>query len=886
MTNCRRSTTRSRRCSRTSSSTTCCRPAGTFADLKHLKGRGGTNVALDYHLRRGDVDAALAGADHVFEHTFKTQQCLHLPFEPFVSIAEPGDNRLTIHTANQSPSFVRIEIARLFGWPENRVRVKVPYLGGGFGAKVYIKLEALVAALAMLVRRPVKIALTMEEQFYMITKHPTTFRIKSGVSKDGRLVARACEVFWNGGAYADIGPRVAQKSGFTAPGPYDIDNVSIDSYELYTNRTPAGALRGFGVPQLVWAYECHTDLIARELGIDPVEFRRKNILREGRPQASGTVLQDAAIAEVLDALAARMGWNAPFDRGTGTLRRGRGIAIGFKASISPTTSVAIVNISADGSTTLYTSTVDMGQGSDTAFAQIVGEVLDVNAEAVRIVHPDTDVTPYDMGTLGSRSLYHMGNAVRLAAEDARAKLRALAAEAGLPEGTNYPPAEVFKKRYGMQAGNVIGTASFVPSYKSPDAQTGLSDNVTPFWMVGGAGVEVEVDTETGHVRILRLVNAADCGKPINPGVARTQLSGAAIMQLGFTLSEAMQLDGGQVTNASLADYKIPGIGDIPPMENELVAAEQHSGPFGAKGLGESGTFGVSPAIANAIHDAVGVRIVELPITAEAVLRALARARRPPAGRRMIGRMMSARTINFTLNGEAVSDRDRAAPQSGRAVAALRSVRRARKLRPGTVRLLHRAGRRHGGVRLPLFRGLGRRQERHDRRASRCRRRAVQGAAGFHRLRRVPVRLLHARLRADDASIAQRASGPERRRNPPLSRRQSLPLRRLSGNHRGGEARGEGDGLNSAAVSALRPSPEIAVCSGQNRRPWRIRHKAAVPDCRRGYANKAATNPPIWRGPPNPASTTVRSHGREILARRTNLRDNRPARSTKCLRAAR
>jgi len=607
------------------------RPAGTFADLKHLQGRKGTNVALDYHLRRGDADKAFATAPRVFEHTFKTQQCLHLPFEPHVAVAEPGDGRLTIYTSNQTPSFIRIEIARLFGWPENRVRVKVPYLGGGYGAKVYVKLEALVAALAMLVHRPVKIALTMEEQFYMITKHPTTFRIKSGVDSDGRVIARACKVYWNGGAYADIGPRVTQKSGFTAAGPYDIDNVSIDSYALYTNRTPAGALRGFGVPQLVWAYESHTDLIARELGIDAVEFRLRNILRDGRPQASGTVLKDAAIGEVLHALASRIGWNAPFNRGSGALRRGRGIAIGFKASISPTTSVAVVNVSADGSVYLYKSTVDMGQGSDTALAQIVGEVLDVKAEDVRVVAPDTDVTPYDMGTLGSRSLFHMGNAVRLAAEDARAKLRALAAEAGLPAGTNYPAAEIFKKRYGMQAGNVIGTASFMPSYTPPDAKTGLSDNVTPFWMVGGAAAEVEVDTETGQVRILRLINAADCGKPINPAVARTQLSGAAIMQLGFTLYEAMQLEGGQVTNASLADYKIPGIGDIPPMETEFVAAEQHSGPFGAKGLGESGTFGVSPAIANAIDDAVGVRIMELPITAEAVLRALRAKNGRPLG---------------------------------------------------------------------------------------------------------------------------------------------------------------------------------------------------------------------------------------------------------------
>src|SRR5215813_12542620 len=303
------------------------KPAGTFPDLKHLEGRRNTNVALDFHLLRGDVEAAFAAADHVVEHTFRTQQVLHLPLEPFVSVAEPTGRSLTIHTSSQTPSFVRGEIARLLGWPESRVRVKVPHLGGGFGAKVYVKLEALVAALALLARRPVKIALTMEEQFYTITKHGTTLYIKSGVTKDGKLLARQCEVFWNGGAYADIGPRVTQKSGFTAPGPYDIDNVKIDSYELYTNRPPAGALRGFGIPQLVWAYESHTDLIARALAIDPVEFRRNNILREGRQQATGTAMKDAAIAEVLDAIAARMNWSAPFDRGSGRLRRGRGIAI-------------------------------------------------------------------------------------------------------------------------------------------------------------------------------------------------------------------------------------------------------------------------------------------------------------------------------------------------------------------------------------------------------------------------------------------------------------------------------------------------------------------------------------------------------------------------------
>jgi CO/xanthine dehydrogenase Mo-binding subunit len=264
----------------------------------------------------------------------------------------------------------------------------------------------------------------------------------------------------------------------------------------------------------------------------------------------------------------------------------------------------------------------MGQGSDTAMAQIVGEVLNVPAETVTIVHPDTDVTPYDMATLGSRSTYHMGHAVRLAAEDARAKVAALATELGLPAGSNVPTAELFRRKYGMQAGNIVGTGNYKPDYIPPDGD-GLTANATPFWMVAGSGVEIEVDTETGHVRITRLINVADVGKPINPKIVETQLSGAALMQLGFSMFEKMHLDGGQVTNASLADYKIPGIHDLPSvMENEAVDTYQSNGPFGAKGVGELATFGVSPAIANAIDDAIGVRLTELPLTAESVLRAL------------------------------------------------------------------------------------------------------------------------------------------------------------------------------------------------------------------------------------------------------------------------
>ena len=291
--------------------------------------------------------------------------------------------------------------------------------------------------------------------------------------------------------------------------------------------------------------------------------------------------------------------------------------------ISPTTSVANVTIAGDGSTTLFCGTVDMGQGSDTAMAQMVGEVLNIPTESVKVVQRDTDVTPYDMGTLGSRSLFHMGHAVRLAAEEARDKIKALAREVGEPEGSNIPLAELFKKKYGMQAGNIVGTGIYKPDYVPPDPTTGLTPNATPFWMCAAAGAEVEVDTETGQVKIARLINVVDCGRPVNPKIVETQISGASLMQLGFTLFEKMHLDAGQVTNASLADYKIPGILDIPTvMENEAVDAHQSNGPFGAKGVGETATFCVSPAIANAIADACGVRLTELPLNAEAVFRAL------------------------------------------------------------------------------------------------------------------------------------------------------------------------------------------------------------------------------------------------------------------------
>ena len=370
---------------------------------------------------------------------------LHLPFEPHASIADYKDTGVTLYTASQGPSFVRTEIARLLGWPENKVRIKVPYLGSGYGAKLYIKLEALALALSMIARRPVKVALTFEELFYQITKHPSTFRIKSGVDKDGKIVARKCEVFWNGGAYADIGPRVTQKSGLTASGPYEIDNVWINSYALYTNVTPAGALRGFGVPQLVWAYESHTDMMARALKLDPVEFRRKNLLREGRPHATGTILKDAAVEKVMDSVLERMNWSKPFDKGTGVVKRGRGFGIAIKAVITPTTSVAIVNVSGrrlghallrhrrHGPGLGYRDGADGRRNAQHPGGNRAGGAARHRRDALRHGH----------ARLALAVPHGPRGATRRRARSRQ--LKALAREVGEPEGSNIPVARAFRR---------------------------------------------------------------------------------------------------------------------------------------------------------------------------------------------------------------------------------------------------------------------------------------------------------------------------------------------------------------------------------------------------------------------------------------------------------
>ena len=404
------------------------KPSGAFADLAHLAGRAATNVCYHYKLRRGDVEAAFRGAPHVFEDTFTSPPVQHVPLETHCALAWVEDSALVVWSTTQTPSFVRQELAGMLGLPLNRVRVRVPYLGGGYGAKMYDKLEPVTALLAWITRRPVRLILTREEEFVTTTKHGVVARIRSAWTTDAQLLGMQAEVYWDTGAYADIGPRIAGKSGMAALGPYRITNARIDSYCVYTNKPPAGAYRGFGVPQVVWAHESHLGRVARELEQDPVELRRRLLLRDGDPYVTGAPVRNEGIRPCLERVVAELGGGSARGSDDGRRAVGVGVACAMKAVLTPSISGAIVQMNSDASVTVLTSTVEMGQGAETILAQIVAEELTVPDERIRVVQPDTDVTPYDTITAGSRSTYHMGNAVRLAAREVRRQIIAAAAD--------------------------------------------------------------------------------------------------------------------------------------------------------------------------------------------------------------------------------------------------------------------------------------------------------------------------------------------------------------------------------------------------------------------------------------------------------------------------
>ncbi len=503
-----------------------------------------------------------------------------------------------------------------------------------------MKVEPLCIALAMKEKnnRPIKITLTREEEFHAtsVVRHPSVIKIKAGVRRDGAIMAWKSKAVFDTGAYADAGPVLARSAGMAGSGPYKIPNIWKDAYTVYTNKTIAGAFRGFGVPQLMWAIDSQIDILAEGIGMDPVEFRLKNALEEGSVSVTGQILNSVGIKECIQKAAKGIGWG----KRTGK-NRGKGIGTLYKMTQTPSSSAAFVKMSEDGSVEVLSSTVDMGQGSNTVLAQIAAEELGVSVKNVKMVSPDTDVTPYDHGTASSRSTFHMGNAVKQAAADAKKQLFELAAEQleanpedleardgfifikGVP-GKRTPISEI---RMGVTYGKgkpIVGRGTFsVPDATPLDQETGQGALPSVFWLYGAQAAEVEVDTTTGKVEVLKIVAAHDCGRVINPMNCTQQIEGALVQGIGHTLMEELVVQEGKVLNPNFRDYKLlTSLDDATEVTSIFVETNHERGPYGAKGVGEPVLAPTAPAIGNAICDAIGVRIKDLPITPEKILKAL------------------------------------------------------------------------------------------------------------------------------------------------------------------------------------------------------------------------------------------------------------------------
>ena len=591
----------------------------------------GTNICYYLTFGRESVEKGFTKADHVFEDTFRFQKVQHYSLEAHNNVAYYDGEKLTVWASCQDPFTLRDHLSGIFKLPLSRVRVIVPYVGGGYGGKLYVKAEPISAALSWMTRRPVKLELSINESFKTITRHPARVTVKTGVTKDGKLIARDCQVYMDTGAYADAGPRVTQKAAYRALGPYRIPYAKVEAYGVYTNTVPAGAFRGFGALQVTWAYESQMDMIAERLGLDPLEFRLRNLLKKGDIYTAGDTPVDCDLAEGLLKVADAIRWREK----NSLPNRAKGISCCIKdAGGTYKVAGATVKMSSDGSAVLLTGTVEIGQGPRTALSQVVAEELSLPLEQITVAQLDTDVTPYDISTSASSSMVVMGTAVLRAAQDVRKQLLQCASKVLKQKVENLTlhnghvvfgerPAISFSKVivdfFGSKAGEIIGKGLYKDK-RNPKAVLG---STTTFWEVGWGGVEVEVDPDTGVIHVLNYVSACDAGKAINPEQCIGQDEGAVLFGIGHTLMEEMVYEDGQLLNGNLVDYRVPRFADVPAkLDTILIENGNGPGPFGSKGIGEGGLLPVASAVANAVARAVGVRIQELPLTPPRVWRAL------------------------------------------------------------------------------------------------------------------------------------------------------------------------------------------------------------------------------------------------------------------------
>ncbi len=593
-------------------------------------------------IAEGNADAAWAECDVIVEGVYETQAQHHTYLEPCGALAEPDrSGRVTVWSACQSVHLTQQRVAEWIGVPMAKVRAVVPRIGGGFGGKGSPSVQPIAAALALKTGKPVKLVLTRTEDFeYMRSRHPARIRMKTGAKTDGTLIAREYEAVLDCGAYADDSPAVVSIAALFGRGPYRIPNLKGRADGVYTNKLRAGAFRGFGNPQISFAGESQIDELAARLGMDPLALRLKNAMQPGDTFAGGQTVPSCAMVECLERLGEAVAEAAPAP--------GKRRGVGFAAFSHPCGLLATganVELRTDGSVALNTGVVDIGQGSDTALAQICAESLKLPIEQVSFASPDTDSSPYNWKTAASRVTYMAGRAVLSASNQVRDKIIDAAAEMlecaavdlelapggvvrlkGVP-GRELPFAAIAGRSHYVAGGPIAGAGSLMFDGERMDPKRALVEGFAfsnlGVYTFGAQAAEVEIDEVTGQVQVVRAWSAHDVGRAINPAMIEGQVEGGFVQGMGYALSEEMVWDDGRLANPSLMDYKIPGVHEAPEEIHTIIVEDpEPTGPFGAKGVGEPPLIGAAPAIANAIANAAGIRLRALPMTPERVLDAL------------------------------------------------------------------------------------------------------------------------------------------------------------------------------------------------------------------------------------------------------------------------
>lgn len=618
-----------------------------------------TNIPNHFKLRKGDVDKGFGESDFIIENKFYVPQILHVPMETHAVIAKWGTgDKIKIWSSAQSPYTLRNLFSIALNVPIQNIDVTIPYIGGGFGGKAGIHLEPLVALLSKAAKgKPVKLVATREEEISTLPcRQGLTARIKTGVKKSGKIVAEEIEYLWDAGAYADYGVNITRATGYSGAGPYEIDNVKLDSKTVYTNHLFGTAYRGFGHAEIFWAIERQMELIAKKIGMDSLEFRLKNLLRPGAITITGEPIheQSGNVIKCIQTVADRIEWGKPkseeekaLEKETGKYR-GKGIAVLHKAPAMPSNAAtsAIVQMNEDGSVRFNVSGVDMGQGAYTIMAQIIAERLHIPIEKVHTVfETNTDAATYDWQTVASRMTILAGNAVIEACDDlenqifemAGIVLRAARRDLSIGDQCVYvkqfPEEKIYYSEmavgYTYPNGNAIGGPligrgkSIAQGLTILDKETGQGRPALD-WTFGAHAMEVEVDTNTGDVNVLKIVTAIDLGKIMNEMIVKGQITGGIIQGLGTAISEELKYnEEGKLLTRSFVDYKIPTMQDLPEkIEIHYIETPQLDGPYGARGCAEHPMISITSAMGNAIADATGAELFETPFTADKVYTAL------------------------------------------------------------------------------------------------------------------------------------------------------------------------------------------------------------------------------------------------------------------------